>query len=430
MLRKLCIALLTLASTDLLAQSFFPIITTVSESSDAAEITVVGSGFGAAAPTVKLAAARLSIVSSNNSTIVAKLPVNTAPGSYLLTVENGQTHLPGIFEATLGAQGIQGAAGPAGAQGPQGPMGLPGPQGLSGPAGAVGPAGPKGASGAAGAIGPAGPIGASGAAGAQGVAGPAGPMGATGAAGATGSIGPVGSQGPAGPTGPTGATGPQGAAAPALSHVILVPAVGFGLTYQEDNGTNLLAALSSITDASAHSPYVVQLDAGIYTVDTLNIPAYVSLRGASAGSTTLEGGTLSDLGTAPDSFTITLNSHSTLANLTLSERVNINVSDGTLPVIVLENVQGGPNLNFVYSANLRITIANSSLGNVQALNTHELTSTFVLIVSSQIGQFTGGLFVSKGSARIVSGMHCISSYNNTNYNLFSPDCSMAATTTP
>ena len=53
-------------------------------------------------------------------------------GSYLLTVQNTSTHLPGLFTAVLGQIGPQG---PAGAVGPSGPAGPAGPPGATGPAG-------------------------------------------------------------------------------------------------------------------------------------------------------------------------------------------------------------------------------------------------------------------------------------------------------
>lgn len=130
--------------------------------------------------------------------IIASLPPNTEPGSYLLVVRRAAV-TPGPdaervdeFWVTLGAEGVEGPEGPMGPPGPQGaqgPSGPPGPQGVAGPQGALGPQGPSGPTGAV---------------------GPAGPAGATGPQGPQGLEGPAGIQGPTGLTGPTGATGPQG----------------------------------------------------------------------------------------------------------------------------------------------------------------------------------------------------------------------------
>ena len=156
MFKQLCIGMLAAAPAMALGQGILPIVTMVSENSAATEITINGTGFGSAKPSVTLAGTNLTIVSFSGSTITADLPTGTAPGSYLITIENNSTHLPGVFAATLGAQGLQGVAGPTGLQGPPGSQGVPGLQGMQGAAGLNGTAGAAGATGPTGAAGAAG----------------------------------------------------------------------------------------------------------------------------------------------------------------------------------------------------------------------------------------------------------------------------------
>ena len=154
----------------------------IDSTANPATITITGADLlpATGSPVVKIDGARLTLVSSSSTQIVADLPAGLAAGSFLLQVGTG------IFDVTNGAVGPQGAAGPTGPAGPQGQ---------------VGPAGATGATGAIGPAGPAGPTGAKGATGAVGPAGPAGPTGAKGATGATGPEGPAGATGPQGPPG-------------------------------------------------------------------------------------------------------------------------------------------------------------------------------------------------------------------------------------
>ena len=73
----------------------------------------------------------------------------------------------------------------------------------------------------------------------------------------------------------------------ALTHIITVPAT----TDSNANGSALLTALAGITGQSVTQPYVVQLDAGTYTVPTtLVLNPFVSLKGAGMTSTTIVAG--------------------------------------------------------------------------------------------------------------------------------------------
>jgi hypothetical protein len=181
-------------------------------------------------------------------------------------------------------QGIQGATGPQGLPGIQGPQGL---QGLPGAQGPIGPQGAKGAQGLQGAQGPQGSQGTPGAQGPIGLPGAQGPMGLPGTPGLNGTNGINGTNGT------NGAPGPQGPAGLGLPHIIPVPITATSKTY----GAALLTALASITDASASNRYLLLLDAGIYpTTDTLgvpepiNVPSYVSIRGAGPGVTFIDTG--------------------------------------------------------------------------------------------------------------------------------------------
>jgi len=171
--------LLLAGSGALFAQSnTAPVIDAVHVTESPAQITIIGTKFGAAMPIVALDEIPLSVVTHSDSMIVAFLPSSPlTPGTYLLSVQHAQNHQTGTLVATIGAMGPQGPKGDAGAPGPQGIAGPPGPTGATGATGATGPPGPAGSTGLPGA------------------------PGANGATGATGPQGPVGQQGPAGTAG-------------------------------------------------------------------------------------------------------------------------------------------------------------------------------------------------------------------------------------
>jgi Collagen triple helix repeat (20 copies)/IPT/TIG domain len=153
----------------------------------------------------------LVVSSYSDKVIVALLPANVPPGSYILSLvkpkekdasvsnnnsydNNGSDTSGDDFFVTLGVQGAKGDKGDAGPQGPAGPV-------SKGDPGSTGPQGP---------MGPQGPVGPVGATGAQGPAGAQGPQGIKGDTGATGAIGATGPQGPQGVAGDAGAQGPKG----------------------------------------------------------------------------------------------------------------------------------------------------------------------------------------------------------------------------
>ena len=171
------------------------------------QITLRGSNFSTV-KSLKLLMSGVSqplpILSMTDQVLIGLLPSNITPGSYLVTVGNGNGADDTDFFFTFGAVGAQGPAGPTGPAGPAGATGATGAAGAMGPTGATGAQGPLGATGAAGATGAQGPVGPMGATGPQGPAGATGATGAQGFAGATGQIGPTGATGPAGPAGTTG----------------------------------------------------------------------------------------------------------------------------------------------------------------------------------------------------------------------------------
>ena len=413
-------------------QSVLPLINKVLESADQTRLTISGVGFGAATPSVQIPGAKLTVVSSSDTSIVVTLPAGTLPGSYQLTVVNGTTHLPGLFVADIGPiqgpaglvgpQGPQGAPGQAGAMGLPGAPGVAGPVGSGGPAGKTGAAGPSGATGAAGpagpvgsagpagtpgaagatgaagpigpagptgATGPAGPIGATGVAGPAGSVGPAGPAGTTGAAGATGATGPVGPEGPTGPTGPTGPAGATGPAGMALPHVIVVPATSDA----NANGLALSNALSNITDASATQPYVIVLDAGTYAFPggAYNVPSYVSIRGQGAGSTLVSpsGG---DIVVGSSTGTPTLS----ISNLTIGSPSLLDISGGvslTLSGVVVNTI-----VSLTSPGTVTLHIYDSVISSID----NTTTAYSATIVSSEVDNFENVL---DGS------LTCVAAYN-------------------
>lgn len=175
-------------------------------------MTITGVNFGSSVPTVKLEGVKLTLVSHSPTQIVANLPSNIQPGTYLLTVSRGNGNPKNdAFDVTIGATGAQGPAGAPGPQGPVGPAGTQGPQGVKGETGAPGAVGAQGAQGETGSQGTRGEAGPQGETGAQ---GPTGPMGPQGLQGPQGEQGPQGLKGDQGDTGETGAPGPAGAQGP------------------------------------------------------------------------------------------------------------------------------------------------------------------------------------------------------------------------
>jgi hypothetical protein len=79
----------------------------------------------------------LSLTSYSNTQVIANLPNNQGPGSFLLALKTA-SGLTAYFDTTIGAVGPQGPPGPQGSQGPEGPQGPQGPQGEQGQQGPPG----------------------------------------------------------------------------------------------------------------------------------------------------------------------------------------------------------------------------------------------------------------------------------------------------
>ena len=101
-----------------------------------------------------LAGTSLVVLSATETHVLAQLPSDLGPGSYLLSVARGPAAVQSdAFDLTIGTAGPPGPTGPRGEKGDTGPDGLPGPTGPEGP---TGPRGLQGLTGATGAQGPAG----------------------------------------------------------------------------------------------------------------------------------------------------------------------------------------------------------------------------------------------------------------------------------
>ena len=231
-----------------------------------------------------------------------------------------------------------------------------------------------------------------------------------------------------GPAGPTGLTGSQGPAGVELPHVVLVPSVADAVA----NGNNLAAAIANITDASVANPYVVQLDAGRFQIPEITLPAYVSLRGALTGSTTiLPAGQLPTCKinfpqppscTTPDS-TLTLAGGNTLAELSIElVHVSLDASAGTYTLHDVDSTTS--NVTFSITDGQSIRIENSTLKLLYGQNPSNLPSTDVVAIDSQIGSFGGDLYQTPGGGlgpRSVDGLHCLATFNNS-YVQYSISC--------
>jgi len=148
----------------------------------------------------------LKVISHEETTIIAEIPADVLPGSYVLIAWTGNGSVrEDSLDLTIGAEGPQGPQGPAGADGQDGTDGTNGQDGSDGQDGAncydgigtsvadcIGPQGLKGETGDKGDTGPTGPQGP------EGLQGPEGPQGPQGIQGPPGAVGP---QGPVGPSG-------------------------------------------------------------------------------------------------------------------------------------------------------------------------------------------------------------------------------------
>ena len=133
---------------------------------------------------ITLGGTPLQVLELTTNVILAEIPADVLPGSYVLIAWSGGGSVrEDSMDITLGAQGAEGPTGPEGPEGPQGEQGLPGPKGDQGERGLQGE---------------------------QGIQGEQGPPGVDGAPGFDGAPGLKGDKGDVGDPGPKGDPGPQG----------------------------------------------------------------------------------------------------------------------------------------------------------------------------------------------------------------------------
>ena len=107
-----------------------------------------------------------------------------------------------------------------------------------------------------------------------------------------------------------------------LNHVVTVSATG-------GDFTNPVAAVNSITDASAAKPYLVMIGPGVYTLtQTLVMKPFVTISGSGRNATTLTGAI--SLGNATNSAVISGADNATLRGLTVE-----NTGGGTYSIALL-----------------------------------------------------------------------------------------------
>ena len=108
-------------------------------------VEIFGSNFGTALPSVFLERVSLTGVVAIPGGISANLPLNTQPGTYLLTVSSGPSNTDfGTISLTVGAVGLTGDKGSKGDKGDKGDQGLQGIQGVKGDKGDKGDPGVSG----------------------------------------------------------------------------------------------------------------------------------------------------------------------------------------------------------------------------------------------------------------------------------------------
>ena len=151
----------------------------VLESSTPSQLVVTGHNFNNGGDVQLTLGGRPLVVLSQTATVlVAELPGDVLPGSYVLVAWSGGGAVrEDSMDVTIGAEG---PPGPTGQVGPEGPQGLQGPEGPRGPVGPEGPQGPPGPQGDQGGPGPKGD---------KGDPGPKGDQGDPGADGAPGADG-------------------------------------------------------------------------------------------------------------------------------------------------------------------------------------------------------------------------------------------------
>ena len=109
-----------------LADIVLPVINEANADNTNSLLYISGQNFGTNHYSVLLGNTTLTIKSWSAYQIVANLPTNITPGSYLLTVYTGKVLPFAVMAVTIGGQGPQGLPGPKGDKGDQGFQGAKG----------------------------------------------------------------------------------------------------------------------------------------------------------------------------------------------------------------------------------------------------------------------------------------------------------------
>ena len=217
--------------------------------------------------------------------------------------------------------------------------------------------------------------------------GPAGPQGVAGAQGATGPQGAIGPQGPAGTN------------APALAHTLLVPASASATA----NGQLLVQAIAATQPlASLANPYLIQLDAGFYTLPDagLTLGQGISLQGAGMYSTILYSNGV-DLTITPTSDPA--GSSFSISNLSLQSPTG-SIASSTIGSIVIDHVRASGLLSLSASANTGdVLVSNSILTGPLSLADVSAATRF-RIVGSEVDAFAA-------QAVVPGTLGCFATYN-------------------
>lgn len=138
-------------------------------------------------------------------------------------------------------------------------------------------------------------------------------IGCTGNQGPQGEPGPKGADGAPGPKGDKGDPGEPGPSGLDFKRIITVSP---GET-PADSGAALLAALSTVSSASAEKPYVLKLEPGLYDLgaSTLQAKAFVDVEGSGQGITEITS-------TAAKPGTVSATGNITFRELTISNRLS------------------------------------------------------------------------------------------------------------